>query len=350
MSSALKHRFLRGLDKLTHVLPFPAPVNDRGERLDPFLQLLRKLRSSSQGKDAVALRADFSRDMKAMRHGYAIGKVSDFTVAGRPVRLYQPTSENRLPVVAVYFHGGGFVMGDLESHDDACRLLAETSGIALLAVDYRLAPEHPFPAAVEDAQAVVRWASENLEALEATHLAVAGDSAGGNLAAVVARRVNQDAEANQPHNLDAQPHIPLLCQLLMYPGTDLLAELPSQSAFGQGYFLNRADRDAFYSAYLPGDLYSSYAADERVSPLRYPVRRSTNDEVPAIVVTAGFDMLRDEGMAYARQMQAASSQSRHLHFGSLGHAFINLAGVSRACEQALIDIALEWRALALSNL
>ena len=350
MSSALKHRFLRGLDTLTHIVPFPALVNDRGERLDPFLQLLRKLRSSSQGKDAVALRAAFSRDMKAMRHGYAIGKVSDFTVAGRPVRLYQPTSENRLPVVAVYFHGGGFVMGDLESHDDACRLLAETSGIALLAVDYRLAPEHPFPAAVEDAQAVVSWASENLEALEATHLAVAGDSAGGNLAAVVARRVNQSAEANQTHNLDAQPHIPLLCQLLMYPGTDLLAELPSQSAFGQGYFLNRADRDAFYSAYLPGDLYSSYAADERVSPLRYPVRRSTNDEVPAIVVTAGFDMLRDEGMAYARQMQAASSQSRHLHFGSLGHAFISLAGVSCACEQALIDIALELRALALSNL
>lgn len=336
MSAALKHRVLRGLDYVIRHLPAPllaAPVNDRGERLNPFLQALRHLRSSSAGLDALALRSGFAADMQAMRHGYPIDDVFDVRIEGRIVRCYQPTETQRLPVVAVYFHGGGFVMGDLETHDDACRLLAETSGIALLAVDYRLAPEFPFPAAADDALAVARWVSEHLDEFQATQLAIAGDSAGGNLAAVTAAAL-------------AQEGVEVRSQLLMYPGTDLLTERPSQQAFSEGFFLNRSDRDAFYGAYLSNGDYDALAAGPRVSPLRHAL---PDGLAPALVVTAGFDMLRDEGIAFAQQLQRQAPGSRHLHFGALGHAFINLSGVSRACEQATRDIAAEWRELLLNN-
>ncbi|MDF1761891.1 MAG: alpha/beta hydrolase [Oleibacter sp.] len=324
MSHVVKHRFLRGLDCLLRNIPdvfLFSPVNDRGERLDGFLQVLRKLRGSQKSADVQTIRAGFARDMKAMRHGYPISDVKDFTVAGCAVRLYRPA--NAQPVTALYFHGGGFVMGDLETHDDACRLLAEKSGVSLLAVNYRFAPEHPIPAAIEDAENVLIWAIENLTGQS---IAVAGDSAGANLAAVLCRRA-------------AEKNIPLLAQLLMYPGTDMITPRDSHSLFAEGYFLNKAERDIFYSSYLPAGA-DRHAAD--ISPLLHRVPEGI---APAITVTAGFDMLRDEGMAYANQMYHTNRASKHLHFGTLGHAFINMAGVHKASEQALCDIAVEWRVL-----
>jgi acetyl esterase len=334
MSHVFKHRFLRGLDRILSNMPAAlllSPVNDRGERLDGFLQVLRKLRGSQNGADARAIRASFANDMKAMRHGYAISEVEDFEISGCAVRLYKPAGKlpvTALPVTVLYFHGGGFVMGDLETHDDACRLLAEKSGVSLLAVNYRLAPEHPLPAALEDADHVLKWAVENLNGQA---IAVAGDSAGANIAAVLCRRA-------------AEKGIPLVAQLLMYPGTDMTTSRDSHKLFGQGYFLDQADRDVFYSAYLPK------GADRQaveVSPLLHPAPEGI---APALTVTAGFDMLRDEGMAYAAQMYHANSSSRHLHFGALGHAFINMAGVHKASEQALCDIAAQWRELLTQQL
>lgn len=333
----IKGRFLRGLDRLLDTGAHPAVRHARVvDQLSPFLQVLRMLRRLGRRDGAAAAaRQRFRADMAGFRLGFPIGSTQDLFIPtdhGRlAARLYRASSPASQAPLTVFFHGGGFIMGDLDTHDDACRLLCEGSGMPLLAVAYRLAPEAPFPAAVDDALASARWALEHLDAFGATGLALGGDSAGANLATVTAARLALDGQ-----------HV--AAQLLMYPGTDLTQSRPSHAEFGKGYFLDRAERETFYGAYL-GDV-QAHAADARVSPMLASVPQGM---APALIVTAGYDMLKDEGEAYGRHLRDADTPVRHLHFARLGHAFINLASVHRESRAAVMQVAREWRALMLSS-
>jgi acetyl esterase len=253
-----------------------------------------------------------------------IGSVRDLTVADRPARLYVPTQESG--ALLVFFHGGGFVYGDLESHDAACRFLAERSGVRVLAVDYRLGPEQPFPAAYEDAVAAYRWVVDHLDDLGADRdrLAVGGDSAGGNLAAVVA------IEA-------ARAGLPLAFQLLVYPATDAVRETASAAMFCDGFYLTSRFMELANECYVgAGDL-----RDPLVSPLYADLPAGL---APAYVATAGFDPLRDEGEAYARKLADAGVPVELRRFPDQIHGFFNIVGVGRSSRAANAEIAVKLKA------
>jgi acetyl esterase len=242
-----------------------------------------------------------------------------------PARFYVPGG---LPAGAaapllVYFHGGGWVIGDLDTHDGVCRFLAAAAGVTVLSIDYRLAPEHPFPAAVEDAWAGFAWASANAAQLgiDAERIGVAGDSAGGNLAAVVSLLARAGGGA-----------MPAM-QLLIYPPTDSAGDLPSRRLFSEGFMLTKNDMDTFEAHYLPP---GTDAADPRVSILLAPDLRGLP---PAYVATAGFDPLRDEGEAYALRMREAGVQVALRRHPGLIHSFANLTAVSRSSRGAMLEAA-----------
>lgn len=253
-----------------------------------------------------------------------IGSVRDLRVAGLPARLYTP-SLARGPLL-VFFHGGGFVFGDLESHDAACRFLAERSGTRVLAIDYRLGPEQPFPAAYDDAISAYRWVVEHAAELDVDteRLAVGGDSAGGNLAAVVA------IEA-------ARAGLPLAFQLLVYPVTDAVRATSSAALFADGFYLTARFMDLANASYIgTGD-----ERDPRVSPLYADLPAGL---APAYVATAGFDPLRDEGEAYARKLAAAGVPVEQRRFDDQVHGFFNVVGVGRTSRAANAEIAAALRA------
>jgi acetyl esterase len=231
----------------------------------------------------------------------------DLDAGGVPVRLYRPSDAADLGLL-VYFHGGGWVIGDLDSHDQVCRLLANGSGHAVLSVDYRLAPEHPFPAGLEDAVTATRWAHANATELgcRADRLAVGGDSAGGNLAAVVAQLAP----------------VPLVYQLLVYPVTDCTRAQPSYAENATGYFLTAEGMRWFIDHYLSGG--HGAPTDPRVSPL-HAADHVVAATPPALVVTAEFDPLRDEGDAYAARLAALGVPTSHVRFGGMFHGFFSLA-------------------------
>jgi acetyl esterase len=242
-----------------------------------------------------------------------------------PGRFYVPGG---LPAGApaplvVYFHGGGWVIGDLDTHDGVCRFLAAAAGTAVLSIDYRLAPEHPFPAAVEDAWAGFAWAAANATGLgvDPARIAVAGDSAGGNLAAVVSLLARA---AGGP--------IPAM-QLLIYPPTDSAGDLPSRRLFAEGFLLTKSDMDTFERHYLPP---GTDATDPRVSVLLAP---DLTGLPPAYVATAGFDPLRDEGEAYALRMREAGVQVALRRHPGLIHSFANLTAISRGSRGAMLEAA-----------
>ena len=240
-----------------------------------------------------------------------IGAVRDVLTEGEqaiPLRVYRPpgvSDSRRLPVL-VYFHGGGWVIGDLETHDVLCRQLTAEAGVSVIAVDYRLAPEHKFPAAADDAWAATRWIAAHAAELgvDADRLAVGGDSAGGNLAAVVALLAR---EAGGPR---------IALQILLYPVTDLVSESQSYADLADGYMLTRDSMRWFRAQYLATE---QDAADWRVSPLRAP---SLAGLPPALVVTAGYDPLRDEGEAYARRLREAGVSVDAVSFGGMIHGFV----------------------------
>jgi len=240
-----------------------------------------------------------------------IGAVRDVLTEGAqaiPLRVYRPpgvSDSRRLPVL-VYFHGGGWVIGDLETHDVLCRQLTAEAGVSVIAVDYRLAPEHKFPAAADDAWAATRWIAAHAAELgvDADRLAVGGDSAGGNLAAVVALLAR---EAGGPR---------IALQILLYPVTDLVSESQSYADLADGYMLTRDSMRWFRALYLAKE---QDAADWRVSPLRAP---SLAGLPPALVVTAGYDPLRDEGEAYARRLREAGVSVDAVSFGGMIHGFV----------------------------
>lgn len=227
-----------------------------------------------------------------------------------PARIYTPFGKEPFPVL-VYFHGGGWVLGDIESSDGLCRTLANTTGCIVVSVGYRLAPEHPFPAAVDDAFYATQWAAANASAFngDPLRLAVSGDSAGGNLAAVVAQ-IARDR---------GKPAIQF--QLLIYPATDAACDTPSYSENAEGYFLTKAAMQWFWNHYVPKDV-------DRRHPNASPLRADNFAGLPpALVITAEFDPLRDEGERYARRMQAAGTPVQLVRYNGMIHGFFAMGGL-----------------------
>lgn len=259
----------------------------------------------------------------------AVGEVRDLTVPGgageRPARLYRPAGDGPWPTT-VYLHGGGFVIGDLDTHDQLCRRICRDVETVVVSVDYRLAPEHPFPAGVEDALAAARWAHEHLGELGGdVRLAIGGDSAGGNLSAVVAQAMPAD----------------LTAQLLIYPAVDVVGEYDSRVENGAGYMLEMSLMEWFFTHYTL-DVEGIDPQDPRLSPL---CAESLAGQPPAVVVTAEFDPLRDEGEAYADRLAADGVVVDKVRYDGLIHGFTDMAPVSPAAEAAVSDALARFRRL-----
>ena len=338
----IQYLLARGLARLpprVHLGLCGAPaVEIDGETLDPMVQLVSALRLRRGVPGLVeptyaAGRARYRRDTLAYcGPRTAVGTVLDFEIPGPfgrlRVRHYAPLAGGRQPLL-VYFHGGGFVLGDLDTHDEPCRMLCHHADTHVLSVEYRLAPENPFPSGVEDARAALAWALANAEALGADpgRVGAGGDSAGGNLAAVATW-------------LAASDGAPPAAQLLIYPPTDSVNVRASHALFGAGFFLTRRDRAAFGAHYagssgIRGD-------DPRLSPLLAP---NLDKLPPTLVVTAAFDLLRDEGEAYAVALERAGVTVRAQRVRGLGHGFLHMTGVVPAARRAFIDVAHSWRSL-----
>jgi acetyl esterase len=257
--------------------------------------------------------------------GAVTNVVAETDAGAIPVRLYRPVGADPgtpLPTL-VYFHGGGWVIGDLETHDVLCRQLTAEAAMMVVSVDYRLAPEHKFPAAADDAWAATRWIVANAGRLgvDTRLLAVGGDSAGGNLAAVVALMAR---DAGAPS---------IACQVLLYPVTNVGTETQSYRDFADGYLLTRDSMRWFFDHYLAS---SDQAADWRVSPLR---AGSLAGVAPALVVTAGFDPLRDEGEAYAQALRAAGVSVDYICYGGMIHGFVPMGRLIDTGNRAVSHIA-----------
>ncbi len=249
-------------------------------------------------------------------------------------RHYVPPEPGGPHPLLVYYHGGGFTYGDLDTHDGVCRTLCRHAGAHVLAIDYRLAPEHPFPAAADDALAAFHWAVANASRLGADpgRIGVGGDSAGGNLAAVVSQLA---ARGGGP--------APAL-QLLIYPAVDFTTRRRSRDLFGEGFLLSDPEMNWFEDNYLGAE--RTQASDPRASPL---LAEDLSGLAPAFVVTAAFDPLRDEGEAYVKALQAAGTPATLRRFPGFIHGFINAAGVSRTARDALVEIAGATRAMFAST-
>jgi len=236
---------------------------------------------------------------------------------GVPVRVYEPDGA---PATVVFFHGGGFVVGSLGTHDNLCRLLADRSGLRVVSVDYRLAPEHPFPAAVEDAYDTARWVANRYDGA----VGVGGDSAGGTLSAVVSLLARDRGMPDVAH------------QTLLYPATAYDEPMPSRAENASGYFLEAKDLMWFASHYVGSDIQAR-------NPYAFPLGAPDHSDLPpAHVVTAGYDPLRDEGVEYARALDEAGNDVTHTHYPGMVHGFLNMEavvdraydGVERAADAA----------------
>lgn len=236
------------------------------------------------------------------------------------IRVYRPAADD--PATLVFYHGGGWVLGTLDSADDICRELASRAECLVVSVDYRLAPAHPFPAAVDDAFAALRWAAEHADALgaDSRRLGVAGTSAGGNLAGATALRAREDGPD-------------LLGQFLLYPIVDPSRDTDSYREHADGPLLTSADMAWFWDCYLrsPVDARNPFAA---LTAVRDPAGLA-----PATVVTAGFDVLRDEAAAYAHRLESAGVPTHHDHYPSLAHGFLSLTDEVEAADAAMDDLA-----------
>jgi acetyl esterase len=250
-----------------------------------------------------------------------VAAVSDRTLPGPagpiPIRAYTPEGDPPFPVV-VYFHGGGWVIGNIDSHDDTCRRLATLSGSIVVSVDYRLAPEHRFPAAVDDCFAATQWVAEHAAELggDPDRLAVAGDSAGGNLAAVVSLLARDVGSPRIQH------------QLLIYPAVDMTTSWPSHQENGEGYFLTLRDMEWFSGHYVadPAD-----REDFRASPLR----ASSHAGLPsATIITAEFDPLRDEGEAYGEKLRSEAVPAEVRRYDGVVHGFFGMGAIVDAGRDA----------------
>jgi acetyl esterase len=281
---------------------------------------------------ALDARAGY-RDRRALSQPDApdVALVQDLTIpsaagsiAARHYRPLGSQAQQILPAM-VYYHGGGWVIGDLDTHDVLCRQLSNASGCAIVSVDYRLAPESRFPAAFEDSLAACRWVAANASKLhiDANRLAVGGDSAGGNLAAAVAIAARESGD------------LPLRYQLLIYPATDQVDHFPSRTSNGRGYLLTANTMRYFHDHYI---IEESHDLDWRASPLR---ASRHNDLPPALVLTAGYDPLLDEGRAYAKALTDAGTPCSYVCFERQIHGFITMGRVLSEANTAVSLCATE---------
>lgn len=282
---------------------------------------------------------DMLRGLAAARNDLPlpeVASVQDLRIpSGPPVRIYRPAATS-VPTV-VFFHGGGWVAGDLETHERQCRSMASDIGVVVVSVDYRRPPEAPFPAAFDDALLATRWAIDNVATLggDAARVAVAGDSAGGNLAAATAIACRDLG-------------LKLAAQLLVYPVTDVAggfrdqvvnAKYPSRAQNADGYFLTLDTMRWFADHYLPDH---SKQADPRVSPLR---AANLTGVAPAVVTSAHFDPLRDEGIAYAAALRAAGVTVREHRGAGLIHGYFGMGGAVPAAADEVNRVRGDFRAL-----
>jgi len=307
--------------------------------LDPVIASVLDMMAASGAKSIASGTPEQAREgFRAMTVGLRdpaslaqVGEVSERTITGPagelPVRVYRPLADGPHPTI-VFFHGGGYVIGDLDTHDDHARLLCRDVDAVVVSVDYRLAPEAPFPAGLEDCVAAYRWVVEHAADLggDVTRLAVAGDSAGGNLSAATAVAA-RDAG------------LPLAAQLLIYPGVDFVEsqEHPSRIENASGYFLTAEDMAWFGGHYLQG----SAPEDPRASVLRADL----TGVAPAVVGTAEYDPLRDEGEAYAAALGRAGVAVVQHRYPGLIHGFFGLGPISPACADATAELCADLKAL-----
>ena len=331
---ALVLRALLGLPPTLQRLLVRKPIVLDGQALSTETQLM--LRLEQVARMPVVEELPLEEGRRALGHQASlvggrqhVGALRDLVVPGAegdlPARLYIPSSRvgpDPAPTL-LFLHGGGWVYGDLESHDAACRFLAERSGVQVLAVDYRLAPEHPIPAAVEDARAAYRWLVKNTDQVNADpeRLAVGGDSAGGNLAALVALTA-------------AEEGLPLRMQLLIYPATDFSQRSRSRHLFEEGFFLTDRFMVQCEDWYLP-------QGHDRTDPVASVLLTKPLPEglAAAHVVTAGFDPLRDEGEAYADLLAAHGVPVTRKQYPGMIHGFFNIVGVGREARAHNEEIA-----------
>lgn len=263
-----------------------------------------------------------------------VARVETRTIPSRSgeiqIRIYTPTGNGPFPG-ALYFHGGGWVICDLETHDPVCRAIAKRAGAVVVAVDYRLAPEHKFPAALLDCEDATRWVAVNATSLnvDARRLAVAGDSAGANMAAVIAAK-SRDAS-----------DMAIALQVLVYPVTDLSSqETASHKEFGEDHFLTQSSMNWFQSNYLAS------AADARNPDASPALLANLRGLPPALVITAECDPLRDEGEAYAQRMQDSGVSVVLTRYDGMIHPFVNFLGISQSAQKAIDQIAAAIRGMA----
>jgi len=323
--------------RLALALSFERPLEIDGLVLDPHVQAIRASRARLHPyglcEPTVEVgRRRYAREATALHpRPTPVAEVRALRVAGAAgeldARLYVPAAPSTS--LLVYFHGGGFVIGDLDTHDEACRLLCRDARTRVLSVAYRLAPEDPFPAGHDDALAAFRWAHANAGPLgaEPQRVSVGGDSAGAQLATVVGRALASSPERPQ-------------AQLLIYPVTDMAPRTRSHQLFGDANLLLQSkDMRQFQQLLRQGVTVSD--DDPRLSPLH---AADFADQPPALLVTAGFDPLRDEGRAYAARLRGAGSRVEALEFDSLVHGFLHMTSVSPAARSAMQQIAESWHA------
>ncbi len=290
----------------------------------PLLELLETVPPMSEGSPEAAREA-FRQLTVAGRQAeqvVPVRSVEDLVVPGPggdlSARVYRPEAEEPVPTVML-FHGGGWVIGDLDTHDNMARSICRDCSAVVVSLDYRLAPEAPFPAAVEDAVAATRWVGERLADFGGDQrLAVAGDSAGGNLSAVVAQQLR---DSGGPA---------LAAQLLVYPATDVSGDYASRTENAEGYFLDLPTM-AWFMEHYAADAVAH--GDPRISPLRHP---NLADLPPAVIVTAEYDPLRDEGEAYAARLSEAGVQVEVRRFDGMIHGFFDM-GLYSPGAQAAVD-------------
>jgi acetyl esterase len=298
----------------------------QAEPLDPQIKLLVDNLPGGialpVGVDPVKMRDQFRRITVALRDQLGpaeLEAIEEITVPGATgelaARVYRPKGDSSTATI-LFFHGGGFIVGDIETHDLQVRALAERTGATIVSSEYRLAPEDPFPAAADDAEVTARWVVANVDRFggDASRMVVAGDSAGGNLAAVCAQRV---------------PGV--TGQLLIYPATDFSSVTQAMIDHAEGPLLTAEAGAYFRDAYL-GD---ADPEDPRVSPLR---GENFGEQPPAVVVTCEYDLLRDDGARYAEKLAEHSVAVTHLHYPSLMHGFLGFYPLSEGCDKALDEI------------
>ena len=290
--------------------------------LDPVVEGLLNQMAEAGGAPLSEMAPADARAMYRMMNESStratMHEVTDLEAVGVPIRVYRPDADDKQPCL-IYFHGGGWVIGDLDTHDHVCRHLAREANCVVVATDYRLAPEYPFPAPLDDCYAVAQWVTANATALniDPSRIAVGGDSAGANLTACVCLK----------SKLEAGPA--LVHQLLMCPVTDSAFDTASYEANAEGYMLTRDSMEWFFNHYL------GEGAD-RFDPLISPVRATDVSGLPAAtIITAEFDPLRDEGEAYGAKLQSAGVDTLVRRFPGMIHNFFTMADLLESGGAAL---------------